>query len=121
MTNAPPVIAKPSSKDPAKELLSAAQICWLYALLPGIPIAIIFAFGDFNRLGSTGTRIVYCALAYSVLLLLSGTLLYNRSRVGYYLSAVLMVIMVIQIPIGTIAGLLLASKLNNPHVKALLK
>lgn len=114
-------LRKSSSKDPAKELLSAAQICWLYALLPAIPVIFIVAVGDFHRLDPIGTAIVYGAIVYSVLLLMSGTLLYRGKKAGRYVGLVLMVVMLIQIPIGTIAGLLLASNSIDPDVKALLK
>jgi hypothetical protein len=119
--NTPPIIPKAPTKDPEKELLSAAQICWLYALLPAIPIAFILTVGDFRRLDPIGAKIISALAVYSVLLVLSGTLLYKRNKAGFYLGILLMVIMVIQIPIGTVAGFLLGSKLNNPDVKALLK
>lgn len=118
-TNVPPLISTPNAKDPSTELKSAAQLYLLYAFTIGLPWGIVIGMSD-RKPDNLGVAIASCVGAYIFLVALTGTLLLMRKRVGLYRGWVIMPLILISVPIGTLIGAFIILKMNNPKVKALL-
>jgi hypothetical protein len=61
-----------------------------------------------------------CLWGYPVLLFVAGILLLERKKAGLYLSWVLMPLILLSIPIGTLIGIFIINKITKPEIKALL-
>ncbi len=109
----------PRPKGPETELKSAAQLFWLYAFLLALSLGIVVALAesDFDRVGV----VIFCGLGvYLLLLVLAGFLLFRRRKAGSYLGWALLPVILLSVPIGTIVGVVIITKITNPEVKALL-
>ena len=122
MSATPPPLPKQTLKDdPGTDIKSVAQVLWLYAFFLALPLAIVIAIGS----GRKPDAVAIAGLAIFCLLLgffvLAGVLLMKRKKTGLILTWVLMPFMLLAIPIGTIAGVIILAKLGKPGVRALLK
>lgn len=81
-------------------------------------IVIALSFSEFT---ATGIGFTLFFALYILLLIVAGLLLVKRKKTGLLLGWVLMPLILIAFPIGTIIGIFIITKITKTDVKALLK
>lgn len=112
-------MAAPRPKTSETELKSAAQLYWLYAFFLALPLGIVVALSE-SKPDRVGLILFSCLGIYLLLLVFAGVLLFKKKKAGLYLGWVLVPFILLSIPIGTIVGVFIITKITKPEVKALL-
>jgi hypothetical protein len=107
-------------KDPATELKSAAQLYWLYSFCIALPFIIVIGVSA-KTPDSVGIVLFSCVLLYILLLVFAGFLLFKRKKTGLFLGWMLIPLILIAFPIGTIFGIFIITKIVKADVRALLE
>jgi hypothetical protein len=106
-------------KDPATELKSLAQLYWLYSFCLALPMAIVLALSG-KSTDSVRVAIFACFGVYILLLVIAGFLFFKRKKVALILGWILIPLVLLAFPIGTVFGIIIITKIVKSDVRALL-